>query len=695
MHQPTPDEEEIFFQVLERPGEQEAVLDRCCGADVELRGRILRMLAEHAGAGAFLRETATGYRLPGGGAPGSDLAPGEVIGPYRIVRQLGEGGGGLVFEAEQEQPVRRRVALKILKLGMDTRRVIARFEAERQTLALMEHPNVARVIDAGATTAGRPYFVMELVPGQRITDYCERNALSLEARIGLLCRVCEAVQHAHQKGIIHRDLKPSNILVATVDGRPVPKVIDFGIAKAVAGTTEDAVDFTLVDQPVGTPAYMSPEQLFGRLGETDTRSDIYSLGVVLYELVAGRPPMDNDELLRGGLDELRRQVREVEPPPPSRLRWVGRDGSKSELDWIVLKAIAKDRERRYQTVRALADDLERLLVGAAVEAHPPGRWYRLQKLARRNRLAAASITIAVVALAGGFTTSTYLYLRARAAERQQARLRVEAEEREHVAKAAILIMQGRHREADGQIERIGGQLTQPSIEATGVFRQLAIWNALRSDYPAAARRLLALSRVNRFDDSDQTDSATRDLLPLAPTLIEAGDEQGFRQFSRLLIDRLGGTTNPVAAEHVLKCCLQLPPEPELMAALTRIAGVAEQSLASLGETDKITNVLDAWRCTVLGLWYYRIGEDDVALRWTTLAFGYMPEIGSMRAYGHVVRGRALWRLGRRDEARSEFENARVFIDPVFDRALEFDRDGRWHDWLAARLLFKEAGLEAE
>src|SRR5262249_53340771 len=331
----------------------------------------------------------------------------DRISRYKLLEKIGEGGCGVVYMAEQQEPVRRRVALKVIKLGMDTKQVIARFEAERQALALMEHPNIAQVYDAGATDTGRPYFVMELVKGVPITRYCDENCLSTEQRLRLFVQVCQAIQHAHQKGIIHRDIKPTNILVTDHDGVPVPKIIDFGIAKATTDQQlTDKTLFTAFEQFIGTPAYMSPEQ--ARLSglDIDTRTDIYALGVLLYELLTGKTPLDQKELLAAGLDEMRRTIREKEPIRPSTRLSTMLEGEltttarhrrtevprlmhqvRGALDWIVMKALEKDRARRYETANGLANDVQRYLADEPVVARPPSKLYRFQKLARRNRLA--------------------------------------------------------------------------------------------------------------------------------------------------------------------------------------------------------------------------------------------------------------------------------------------------------------------
>src|SRR4030095_6149356 len=306
---------------------------------------------------------------------------GESIGRYKLLQQIGEGGCGVVYMAEQEEPVRRRVAVKVIKIGMDTKSVMARFDAERQALAMMDHPNIAKVLDAGATETGRPYFVMELVRGQKLTDFCDENTLSTEARLKLFIEVCHAIQHAHQKGIIHRDIKPSNILVTVNDGVPVPKVIDFGIAKATSGQQlTGKTIYTAVEQFIGTPAYMSPEQAVLTSLDIDTRSDIYALGVLLYELLTGKTPFDAKELLAIGLDAMRRTIREQEPQRPStRISTLAQDELsttaqrrgieapkllselRGDLDWIVMKALEKDRAHRYETANGLAADIKRHL----------------------------------------------------------------------------------------------------------------------------------------------------------------------------------------------------------------------------------------------------------------------------------------------------------------------------------------------
>ncbi len=403
-----PHDDELFAHALELPpGERAAYLATVCAGDVARRANLDSMLAAHdrAAAGAFMAETL----IPSNSTRPIGEKSGDRIGHFQLLEKIGEGGCGTVFRAEQREPVRREVALKIIKPGMDTAAVVARFEVERQALALMEHPGIARVFDAGATATGRPFFVMELVRGVRITEYSLREQLTVRAQLHLFIEVCRAVQHAHQKGVIHRDLKPSNILVTLQDGAPVPKVIDFGIAKATQGRLTHATLFTAVEHFIGTPAYMSPEQAGAGAIDIDTRTDVYALGVLLYELLTGRLPFAAPGST-ASLDELRRAICEREPPRPST-----HDATlRGDLDWIVMKCLETDRSRRYDSAAALALDLERHLNDEPVMAAAPGTFYVLSKLIRRHRVAFLTGSAIAILLVGGLTLATWLFLRERA-----------------------------------------------------------------------------------------------------------------------------------------------------------------------------------------------------------------------------------------------------------------------------------------
>jgi WD40 repeat protein/serine/threonine protein kinase len=415
----------VFEAVVElAPAERATKLEQACGTDAELRRRVEALLKAHDDAGelptasSFLEAPAAG--LVATMAEPVSERPGTIIGTYKLLEQIGEGGFGVVFMAEQTRPVRRKVALKVLKPGMDSRQVIARFEAERQALAIMDHPNIAKVYDGGVTPSGRPYFVMELVKGVPVTDFCDQDHLTPRERLELFASACQAVQHAHQKGIIHRDLKPSNVLVAMQDGTPLVKIIDFGVAKALGQELTDKTLFTGFAQMIGTPLYMSREQA-GQSLDIDTRTDIYSLGVVLYELLTGSTPFAKKRFQQAAYDEIRRIIREEEPPKPSTRLSESKDSLASisaqrhtepakltklvrgELDWIVMKALEKDRRRRYETASALAADVHRYLADETVQACPPSAWYRWRKFTRRHRpavvLALASV-VAALALVG-------------------------------------------------------------------------------------------------------------------------------------------------------------------------------------------------------------------------------------------------------------------------------------------------------
>jgi len=493
----TPSFDTIFCAAIEIAAEADraAYVAQACGDDADLRARVEKLVAAHFRAGSFLEAPAPNLGPTGAVLPPAPPVPvaaadaegvGTVIGPYKLLQAIGEGAMGSVFMAEQTQPVQRKVALKLIKPGMDSHQVIARFEAERQALALMDHPNIAKVLDAGATATGRPYFVMELVKGLPLTRYCDERRLTPRQRLELFIPVCQAVQHAHQKGIIHRDLKPSNVLVASYDGTPVPKVIDFGIAKAIDQKLTDRTLFTGFGTVVGTLEYMSPEQAEPNQLDVDTRSDVYSLGVLLYELLTGTTPLDKKRLKEVALLEVLRLIREEEPPKPStRLSATdelpavaanrGLESKKlsglvrGELDWIAMKCLEKDRNRRYETANGLAMDLQRYLYDEPVLAGPPSRAYRLKKFLRRHRGPVLAVALVLLALVGGIVGTTVGLVRAeRAKEEAQKRL-VQIEKGTDILGSIFRELNPRTEEKEGKTLRVllGKRLEQAVKQLDG------------------------------------------------------------------------------------------------------------------------------------------------------------------------------------------------------------------------------------
>ena len=452
---------------IESTENREAYLDGICGDDPQLRQRVNRLLSAHFQGGSILDSPAHGL----GVTVDQSIAeqPGDTLGRYKLLQQIGEGGFGVVYMAEQVEPVRRKIALKVIKPGMDTKEVIARFESERQALALMDHPNIAKVFDAGTTDSGRPYFVMELVKGIPLVQFCDENKLATQQRLGLFVTVCRAIQHAHHKGVIHRDLKPSNVMVTLHDNKPVPKVIDFGVSKALSQQLTEKTLFTAFGQMIGTPIYMSPEQAQMSGLDIDTRSDIYSLGVILYELLTGATPLDAERLRNSGYAEMQRIIREEEAPRPSlRLSTTAGEARakiaknratnpkqlnhelRGDLDWIVMKSLEKERNRRYDTANSFADDVERFLTNDVVQACPPSVGYRLRKFASRNKVVFTTASVIVMIVLIGIATTTWQAIAATRARNQAVAERAKAVEAQGIANNALKLEESARKDADNQ-----------------------------------------------------------------------------------------------------------------------------------------------------------------------------------------------------------------------------------------------------
>jgi WD40 repeat protein/serine/threonine protein kinase/tetratricopeptide (TPR) repeat protein len=651
-----------------------------CGQDADLLAKVQALLKAREDPESFLdrlapaaatsqEELAQGPRPPLAATtdqPASDR-PGAIIGPYKLLEQIGEGGFGVVYMAEQQHPIRRKVALKVLKPGMDTRQVIARFEAERQALALMDHPNIAKVFDGGSTSSGRPYFVMELVKGVPITDFCDQNQQTPRQRLELFASACAAVQHAHQKGIIHRDLKPSNVLVAVRDGTPLVKIIDFGVAKALGQELTDKTLFTGFAQMIGTPLYMSPEQA-GHSLDIDTRTDIYSLGVLLYELLTGSTPLTKKRLQQAAYDEIRRIIREEDPPKPSTRLLDSKDSLPSisaqrqtepakltkllrgELDWIVMKCLEKDRNRRYETANGLVHDIERYLHDEPVQACPPSAIYRLRKFGWRNKVALATATVVAAALLVGSAVAIWQAVRATKAEGL-------AQERFETATA-------NYEEAEEQ-----RQIAKTQEGLANEQRKIAVANEKTAkDQELLGRRRLYASQTNLAYEAWKKGQTARVLELLEGQRPQAGEED-LRSFDWYFLWNLGrrGARQVLRGQSGQVLSLAFAPDGKTLAAGDHQGSVTLWDVTSRKERHSLPRQPDDMRglayssdgrtlataqCGgLVKLWDPRTGKEQGELMkcqadWISLAFG---RNGAMLAAGANDGKVRLWDMKTRGE----------------------------------------------
>ena len=718
---------------LEDAGTREEFLDRVYGDNEAGRAEMRRLIkCSGEAAGFFLeareeRLTLTVGLLPQGHQaqvppPALEDLLGVAdarIGHYRLLSRIGEGGGGVVYEAEQEQPIRRRVAIKIVRVGIENKEAIARFEIERQSLALMDHPNIAKVFDAGTTESGRPYIVMELVAGEPLTKYCDRNKLGTAQRLRLFIQVCHAIQHAHQKGIIHRDIKPSNILVVRNDEAEVPKVIDFGIAKPTETKRSDRTVITAHDQFFGTPAYMSPEQIDMAGLDVDTRSDIYSLGVLLYELLTSSTPVDGQELSTFGLSKIRQTLLNNEIVRPSEVLKAlpakkledlaalrGTDSShltgyvSGDLDWIVIKATEKNRVRRYQTANSLAMDVQRFLEFQPVSARPRSRLYLLAKFVRRNRIAFAVGVLLASLLLGGFVTTATLYRREREAldeqlrlknEAQQARneetrLRRKADARANISRVAFLLDQGKIDEADALRQQYPLSSIEPSLEAAAVFRSLGDWNARHDRRDQALQCFRLLIQANRLDDPRRILNGT-DLMATGAAMLQGG-ESDYIEFRKEALERYGLPRSPLHAEHLLKACL-------LRAADARTMEILAASERVMGDPAKAP--FPAWAGLSLGLYHLRGGRPDDALKACASGLEDKRIKHSCRASILAVTAMVAASKGDEEKARKDIEEAAAIVHQCEGGDFIGTQPVApvWYDWVVAKLLIEEARAVVE
>lgn len=732
-------ERELFFHAidLECSEERSDYLEKACGDDSELRASVDALLKAHELPARLLDHAIGPVSLARFDGPvpidatltlTAEQHVGQQIGDYRLMEQIGEGGFGLVFVAQQDKPVKRRVALKIVKPGQGSKEVIARFEAERQAVALMDHTNIAQVFDAGVTEDGRPYFVMELVRGVPITEFCDNQQLSVNDRLRLFCDVCQAVHHAHQKGVIHRDIKPSNVMVTLLDGHPVAKVIDFGVAKAIGQSLTDKTIYTRFFSIIGTPLYMSPEQAEMSGVDVDTRSDIYSLGVLLYELLIGATPFDRERLDSAGFDELRQIIREEEPPLPS-ARFTTLAGTSStvadrrrtspvrltsnirgDLDWIVMKALNKDRQRRYESAASMAEDVRRHLSEQPIEARPPSRLYLVSKFTKRNRVVIVTMSLIAMSMFVGTVLSLWQMRVAMQERDEKEAALIEIEQfAETMTSANLLIASARLHTDAGRMDDAIADLDaavdqQPSYYLSWVSRghhyaQLQMWTEAARDY---AKALELGSPVDTpswwgtsalFELAGEIDAHDQLLRQLEEHLVEGNPVRDW-EWVRNCVTTPDGLSNEslaklqmIAAEWFSRQERRGPPRPESRPE----SRPGPPPSGRFGPPDEV-RLLPRPVCEyILGMIHLRMGEMDNAID----LFQRCGNDPNWPAVGlaHAPLAIAYFQKGDSRRAKDELEHARLAIEQL-EETMEWETTGRpstpWFDLVEMRTTSQEA-----